>query len=140
MSYPDWPTTLPRPERESWQRQRQDGRWRRQSEAGPPMFRRRVSAVANLVSLSIVVDRNGKAVFDAFFDETTQGGSALFWMPDPTTDGWALLTEDGTPILMDDGVPLLLGGRWLCSFGETLPVERVIGREFRMTFSVVVMP
>ncbi|MBD3786827.1 MAG: hypothetical protein IE922_07620 [Sphingomonadales bacterium] len=140
MSYSEWPVELPKPERATWQRQRQDGRWRRQGDAGPPMFRRRISAVANLVSLSVVLDRNGKAVFDTFFDETTQGGSTLFWMPDPTTDGWPLLASDGSQLLTAEGAPLLLSARWLCSFGAEMPTETVIGKEFRISFSVVVMP
>lgn len=68
----------------------------------------------------------------------------LFWMPDPTTDGWPLLTSDGKPMLIaggpQDGLPILMAGRWLVTFGKNLPAETVIGVDFRMSFGVEVMP
>lgn len=139
MSYAVWPTSLPRPERNSWQRQRQEGRLKRQTDAGPPGWRRRFSSTALMVSLSVVLTRNQKAIFDRFFEEDTRGGSLLFWMPDPTTDGWAMLDDAGNPLLSGD-VPLLLAARWLVSFGDQLPQESIQGTEFRIAFSVVVMP
>ena len=140
MSYPVWPTQLPRPERSTWGVQPQDTRLKRRSDAGPAGYRRRFSSASRTVNLSIVVDRNGKAIFDNFFrDEATQG-AGLFWMPDPTTDGWALKTDDGQQILTDDGTPILLSEQWLVTIGEALPSEAVVGIEFRISFSVEVMP
>ena len=135
-----WPEDLPRPERESWQSKPQDARLKRQNEAGPPGYRRRFSSVATIVNLSLVLTRHEKAVFDAFFAEDTAHGSRLFTMPDPTTDGWTLLTDAGAGMLTADGAPILLSATWLCSFGDQTPSESLQGLEFLKTFSVVVLP
>lgn len=78
MTYAVWPTSLPRPERNSWQRQPQDSRLKRQTDAGPPGWRRRFSSAAQMVSLSVMLTRNQKAIFDRFFGDITRGGSLLF--------------------------------------------------------------
>lgn len=140
MTILTWPSQLPRPERDTWNLTRQDARRKLRSDAGPPRYRRRMSAVAKLVSLSILVSRDGKAVFDRFYDDETEHGSLLFWMPDPTTAGWALLGDNGVPILANKDQFLLLSGRWLCAWGDQPPSETVVGVEFRISFSVVVMP
>lgn len=135
-----WPQELPRPERSSWQVSPQDARRKRQSDAGPPGYRRRFSSAAKMVSLSIVVRRNGKGIFDNFFHHECNEGTRLFYMTDPTTEGFPLYASNGLPLLTSDGQPLLLAGRWLCAWGDQMPVETVQGTEFRKTFSVVVMP
>lgn len=140
MSVPHWPSYLPKPNREGFGRAPQDGRRRRRAEAGPPGYAKRFSATARLVNLTISTDRQGKAVFEKFFDEDTEEGSLPFWMPDPTTDGWPLLTSDGVPLLIAGGVPLLLSAQWLCLFGDQLWSEQVIGVRFQISFQVAVMP
>lgn len=135
-----WPHTLPRPERNSWQMTPQDARRKRQSDAGPPAYKRRFSSVTKMVSLSLVLSRNERAVFDNFFHDDCAEGSRLFRMPDPTTDGWAMLASDGSQLLTTDGQPMLLAGSWLCSWGDQLPAETIQGIEFRKTFNIVVMP
>ena len=144
MTYPMWPLTLPRPERDSWSVAPQDGRLQRRSDAGPPGFRGRFSARARTVNMSVLLDRDQRAVFERFFEDDTGAGANLFWIPDPTTDGWALLTSDGLPLLVaggpDDGKPILLARMWLVTFGRNLPTEAIVGVQFRMTFSVEVMP
>ena len=134
-----WPTTLPRPERSSWQLTSQDARRKRQSDAGPPAYRRRFSSAAKLVTLSVLLTRNQRQVFDQFFHGDCGEGSSLFHMPDPTTDGWRLLASDGRPLL-SLGTPLLLSGIWLCAWGDQLPTESIQGTEFRKSFSIVVLP
>lgn len=140
MSYPNWPEVLPRPERNSWQTSPQDARQKRRSDAGPVSYRRRFSSASRSVSLSVILDRDQKAVFDNFYVEDIALGARLFWMPDPTTDGWPLLTDDGSALLTDEGTPILLGETWLVTMGDNLPTETVIGVEFRISFSVEVMP
>lgn len=135
----DWPETLPRPERASWQSQPMEARRKTQPDAGPPRYRRRFTSVPRLVSLSLILGRQQRAEFDLFWQATAEGAD-LFRMPDPTTDGWALLDEEGRPLLVTEGVPLLLSGRWLCAWGDGTPVETLQGGEFRKAFSVVVMP
>lgn len=140
MTIAIWPEELPRPERASWSRTRQDSRLKLRSDAGPARYRRRFSAVAKLVTLSILVDRDGLAIFERFYEETTEEGSLLFYMPDPTTDGWGLFTGGGAPLLKSDGTPLLLAKRWLCAWGDQTPTDAIVGVEFRVSFSVAVMP
>ncbi len=50
---------------------------------------------------------------------------------------WHLI---GRPLLTGAGMPILLAARWLCLFGDTPPSEVVVGVEFRISFSVSVMP
>lgn len=139
MSTGTWPSSLPRPSRNSWQAQQDDGRMRR-SGGGPPGYRRRFSSTARMVSLSINVPRSQKAVFDNFYMDTTSAGSTPFWMPDPTTDGWALLDAAGRPVNDATGQPILLSARWLCLFGDETPIETIQGVRFDISFSVAVMP
>ncbi|WP_440411157.1 hypothetical protein [Neorhizobium petrolearium] len=144
MTIAVWPSELPRPERNTWNARPQDARQKRQSDAGPPSWRLKFSNAAKMVSLSLLLTRDQNAVFDNFYQYETKKGSLLFWMPDPTTDGWALLTDDGSPLLISggaqDGLPILLSAQWLCSFGDELPNETVQGIHFRRTFGVVVIP
>ena len=140
MTHPTWPPELPKPERNTWQSTPQEARLKRRSDAGPVSYRRRFSSASRTVSLSIVVNRNGKELFDRFYQRDTKGGSLLFWMPDPTTQGWSLGTSDGVPLLTSSGAPILMARRWLVTFGGALPVETIQGVEFRLSFSVEVMP
>ena len=135
-----WPANLPRPNRDGYQRKRQDGRRATQPDAGPMRFRRRYSNVATEVQLQLTLTRPEKAVFDRFFEDDTAGGAHLFWMPDPTTDGWQLLTHDDQPILTHTGEPILIAASWLCSFGAETPTEVVEGTRFRISFPILVMP
>lgn len=134
-----WPAGLPRPERNSWQLSRQDGRQASQGDVGPVRYRRRISRTPLEVQMSVVLDRDQRAVFDRFYDDDCAGGVRLFRMPDPATDGWALLASDGNPLLAPDGSPLLLSALWLCAWGKEGPVEAVIGVEFRKNFSLQVL-
>lgn len=140
MSYPVWPSDLPRPERSSYQLQPQDARRKRGFESGPPGYRRRFSAVAQMVTLSVILTAHQRSLFDAFYTDACAQGASLFWMPDPTRDGWPLLATDGTPLLGPGGAPLLTSARWLCAWGDAPPIETLQGIEFRKQFQVVVMP
>ncbi len=140
MTIPLWPASLPKPERQTFQKTWTDGRLKRQSEAGPPGYRRRFSAVAKPVSLSIVTDREQQEVFERFYDNDTAGGALPFYMPDPTKDGWPVLGGDGTQLFGSNGKPLLMSARWLCLFGDNQPVITAVGTRFRISFNIVVMP
>jgi hypothetical protein len=139
-----WPVELPLPERSSWNAQPQEARKKRQSDAGPPSYRRRFSSAAKMVAMSVLLTADQRAIFDNFFEYETSMGSLLFWMPDPSTDGWGLFASDSAPLLIsggpDDGKPLLLAAQWLCTFGDQLPAETIQGNQFRKAFGVVVIP
>jgi len=135
-----WPSELPRPDRQGWQVQPQDARRKRQSEAGPPSYRRRFSAIARMVSMQLLLTRQQRAVFDRFFHETCEEGSLHFHMADPTTDGWPILTASGAPLLDGAGRPILMARRWLCAWGDQVPSEGIEGVMFRKTCSIVVLP
>lgn len=141
MSYPHWPESLVQFERPGWQVQPQDTRRRRQTDAGPPAFRRRFSGAAKRVTLSLVMTRNEAAVFDRFYEEECRDGVSLFWMPDPSRNRWPLLANDGSPLYDVKGRPVLIAARWLCNWGDETPVETVYaGTDFRKSFSIWVMP
>lgn len=140
MTIPFWPSALPRPERDTWSKSPLEARVKKRPEAGPPSYRRRFSGVAKTVHLSTMITRAQKAIFDDFYENKTSFGSKLFTMPDPTTDGWALLDSQGRQMLTSLGVPILLSATWLCFFGDDQPVETVVGMRFRITFTVAVMP
>ena len=140
MSLAVWPADLPKPQRDGFQVQIADPRKRKAAETGPPGYRRRWSSVARNVALSIDVTRSGKAVFDTFYDDETRMGSLPFQMPDPLTDGWALLDATGKAVLTEEGAPILLSEQWLCLFGDETPVQSARGNRFVIAFSVTVMP
>lgn len=137
---PSWPAELPLPNRENYQFDRTDGRLKSKMDAGPARYRLMSSAIVEAAQLAITVDRDGKEIFDAFYRDETAYGTKPFWMPDPTTDGWAIFDEDGVPLLDGDGSPLLFSETWLCMFGEKMPSETIIGIRFNITFSVGIMP
>lgn len=135
-----WPSTLPRPMRQGYQASPTEARMKRRTEAGFPGYRRRFSSVAETVAMTIEVDRNERGIFDNFYRDTTANGTLPFFMPDPTTHGWALYATGGQRLLTASGQPLVLAARWLCLFGDALPATTVIGLRFRISFDVLVMP
>ncbi|WP_146592200.1 hypothetical protein [Puniceibacterium confluentis] len=140
MSIDVWPADLPLPGRSDYSQSWQEARLARPADAGPPSYRRRTSAVARPVTLSMRLYRSQKAVFDQFYADTVCYGAKPFTMPDPTTDGWPLLSAGGVPVLTEEGTPILLSAQWLCLFGDTSPQVRVDGLRFRVSFSIWVMP
>ena len=140
MSVSVWPEELPKPMRTGYQSQIDDARIAKNRDTGPIGWRRRWSSISRSVSLTVMVDRSLKAVFDEFYEYEVGAGSLPFWMPDPTTDGWALFTSDGKPLLTSDGTPILMAAQWLCIFGKQTPMQTIVGREFNISFSVVVLP
>lgn len=139
MTLPVFPPELPRPSRQGYQVALGDGRTKRREDAGPPNVRRRFSAVADMVSLQITVTRAGLARFQRFYDEELGKGSRPFLMPDPGSDGWALLTDEGDPLLTEEGAPILVSETWICIIGQT-PAWVPVGVEWRVSFDVAVMP
>lgn len=140
MTLPSYPPELPRPNRDGYKVARGDGRIAGRNDAGPPPRRRRFSAVPKTVSFSTDLTLSQKARFDRFYEEDTAEGALPFLMPDPATHGTPLLTAGGAPLLTAGGTPLLISRIWLCQFADQLPVETPRGVEWRITFSLLVLP
>ncbi|WP_226557876.1 hypothetical protein [Salipiger thiooxidans] len=140
MTVLTWPPELPRPLRDRYQAQATDPRLKRAQDAPIPGYRKRYSNAANGVQLSLVLSRLQKGVFDTFYRDAAGRGTKAFWMPDPTTDGWPLLTPGGKYLLAADGSQVLMSKRWLCVFGDEPPSETLRGMTFTKSFSVWVMP
>lgn len=140
MSVAVWPSELPRPTRKGYSAADQDGRLQRNAETGPPGYRGRFSSVARMVSLSVIVSRSEKGVFDRFWSDSIQRGKRAFWMPDPVSDRWPLLAEDSRSLLAEDDTPLLVSAHWLCVMQEP-PQEQIYAQvHFEISFRVAVMP
>lgn len=137
-----WPAELDPPERETWGIGWNDARDHRRGDYGPPRFGGRVSATSRPVQMSLVCTAMQRAVFNRFFVDDTKKGKLLFWMPDPTRDGWPLATPTGAALLTPTGTPLLISARWLCVFGaDGLPQESIVDQvRFRMSFALEVLP
>lgn len=141
MSNPVWPTAdLPLPDREGFQIRPQDPRRKRQSDAGPPGYRRRFSARAKFVQMKMLLTRNQRAIFDRFYDDDCEMGTRAFWMPDPTTERWPLASTSGQLLLASPGTLLVMSGRWLCHWGDEVPAETVVGTRFQKAFDLAVLP
>lgn len=139
MSVSVWPTELPRPTQQGYQATTAETR-RRRLAGGPLGFSRRFSSGPRIVNLTIECTRALKAIFDAFFEQTTKGGSLPFWMPDPTSDGTVLLDDQFAPVLDQADQPILMSARWLVLFGEELPIETNSGGRYVISFTVAVLP
>ncbi|MBT9370270.1 hypothetical protein [Rhizobium sp. CSW-27] len=140
MTVAVWPSELPPPEQQGYKKTAQDPRQKRAGDIGPAGYRRRFSGVARPVSLSFLLDRGQKARFDRFYEEETGFGTISFDMPDPTTDGWPALDSNGEQMLDSEGRPMLLTRIWRCKFADGAPEETVVDTQFRVTFSILVMP
>lgn len=92
------------------------------------------------MSLTVLLNADELAVFNAFYDDTTGGGIGLFYMPDPINDGVPLAGPDGKALLGQDGSPILITSRWLCMFGEQPPRDSRVDLETRVSFQVQVLP
>lgn len=140
MSLPWYPTTLPAPLAENFREARGDGRTVGRTDAGPPIRRRRFSAVPKSVSFSTILYPHELSKFNRFYEEDTAEGTLPFLMPDPINNGALLLTAGGVPLLTAGGSPILITSTWLCVFGDELPVVTPSGLEWRVTFSLLVLP
>lgn len=142
MSVPAWPPDLPqRFQRDGYSEAAADGRIRQKMEAGPPKVRRRTSAAVRPVSASVVVDDDGLARFNRFWEEEVAQGSLPFWLPAQSLDGFELGTADGDTLLADDGTPIVIVAWWLAIFGEGAPkTVQADPCSWRISFDIEVLP
>ncbi len=135
----EWPSTLPNPTLGGFQHGRQNARQERTGETGPPRFRRKFTAVAEPVSMSMVLDTSQLWQLETFYIDTTQEGSLPFLMPDYLRDGKPIANEHGA-LLLDGGLPLLLSVKKLCVFNDFLPKSPVSNSRSRVSFSLWYLP
>lgn len=140
MSVPVWPAELPPPNRSGFSLESGDGRLRSRTDAGPPRFRRRYSATAAPVQLTVDLTRPQLGRFDAFLAEDLAGGSLPFLMPDPLSHGWALLTGGEELLRIEDGTGLLIDAWWLVLIGDRMPARGIVGSRIRVSLALVVLP
>lgn len=136
-----WPPDLPCPSRIGYQLAYGEGRLRKDSERGPPGYRRRFSSVPKSATMTIVLTRAQYATFENFFDVTLKGGSLPFTMVDVLKDGAPLLDEFGDPVLdAVTGLPVLEAVTNICLFGDDLPKVTGSSRRITVTFTLIQMP
>lgn len=140
MTLLTWPDTLPRPRMAGYAFTPGDTRRFAQSDGGAPRVGRGRSKAADLARMTIRVNAGQRARFDRFFFDEIGRGFRTFLMPDPTKDGWPILTDEGVPLLTDEGVPLLQAETWLCMFGQTMPGYGMENARFTISFEVMVLP
>lgn len=141
MAIPWYPTELPVPVRGDYSLSSGDGRTLFQTSAGLSLVRLRSSATADAISFSTILTRWQLERFRRFYRTEAKKGGQPFWLYDPLTDGFPMLTEDLVPVLADDGAPLLLAEVWLTRFGKNLPVERTMSPQIhQVTFELERLP
>ena len=146
MSIAIWPQDLPqRVLADGYQEGVRDGRLVQAMDKGPPKMRRRTSAAVKPVQAAMVVDFNGRARFERFWNDDTAGGVLPFYVRDQALDSLALgVSADGEaagPLLTAHGAPVLIAASWLCQFAEEPPsVTAMDGIWFRISFGLLVLP
>lgn len=141
MTLAMWPASLPRPMRAGFSRTLPDGRQATKNEMGPPRVRRRYSAAASALQMTIDVSADQRARFWRFWDEDTAGGSLPFWMTDWAVDGMTMATEDGVVLTTEDGTALSVTTTMLVMFGtDQPPSESPVGVRWRIAFILSIMP
>lgn len=142
MTVPFWPSDLPqRMLQEGYSEGSRDGRLFQAMEKGPPKVRRRTRLAIKPVQMTTIVDFDGKARLERFFEEETGGGSLPFFFPDQSADGFGISDDLGGALLTVDDEPLIIESWWLVMFAEeppTYPPEG--GLYFKPTFSLVILP
>ena len=141
MTLPVWPNLeLPRPLRAGYQEAPLDGRILSRTEAGYTRLRRRFTMMPRRLSLTFMMSRNERARFERFYEEELAAGALQFLMPDFADDGWPLADDEGAWLATDEGDVLVTEKIELCQFTEQLPAYEVAGLEWRVSFTVEVLP
>lgn len=141
MALPVWPSSFPRPMLSGFGTVLPDGRQSTSMQAGPPRVRRRYSSAATIRQATMILDVNARQRFWRFWGDDTTGGSLPFLVPDWTLDGRPLATASGEILTTTDGVPLLVSAWHLALFGtDQPPSEAPLGVQFRMTFTLSILP
>lgn len=142
MTLPRWPSDLPRPDRQGFQVSVPDGRLATRPEAGPPRVRRRFSAAATPMQMTIRVDADQRARFERFWGEDLSRGSLPFLMPDWRFDGHGLRTGTGGGGLVTAAGGRLIIAAWVLVMFATdqAPAQTPEGVGWRIVASFSILP
>ncbi len=140
MTIAQWPEELPRPMRDGFERGFGETRLKLSTDAGIPKMRRRFTAAAHPLSMTLELERDQLARFERFFHEEVAQGSLPFAMPDPTLDGVPLADGDGAYLTDEDGALLTIAATWVVLFGDQLPSTTPMGNLWRVSFQLFILP
>jgi hypothetical protein len=88
-----------------------------------------------------MVDFDGRAQFDQFYEEELNFGVTPFLIPDQQIDDTLLSDESWSWLADESGNPLIIESWWLAQFGQNQPaVTAVDGLLFTIQFDLVVLP
>jgi hypothetical protein len=136
-----WPSELPRPNRDSYAVSPGDPRRLTRPETGPLRIGRQYSQSAVTVAMTMIVSRDGRARFERFIAEEIGHGTLPFVMNAPDTDGITLTDETGVALTDETGAVLTISALWLCLIGREPPViTSTTGIRWKIAFSVEVLP
>lgn len=122
MSNPVWPAELPQiSNREGFGYALGDARRQGRNGAGGLNTGRRLSLVADAVTLVFDMDQDQVDFLFKFWRDDLRGGTEPFVIRDQLRDGGLLLDPDGVPLLDPGGRPLLVDAWWLCRMGQEPP-------------------
>ena len=141
MTIPIWPLDLPqRSLVQGFQSSVRGNRLTTAPDAGPAKQRRRGPAVRP-ITCTVMVDFDGRAQFDQFYEEELNFGVTPFLIPDQQIDDTLLSDESWSWLADESGNPLIIESWWLAQFGQNQPaVTAVDGLLFTIQFDLVVLP
>lgn len=141
MTYPVWPSELPqRVLADSFSLGAADGRLMPQMpNNAPPPVRRRITGATRTASCSVVLEQPYAARLLRFRNETLEGATLPFLIPDQQNDGWPLLDENYEALTDENGEELLDTAWWLVRFGSQWS-QSSRGVDFMFAFDLVILP
>ena len=101
MTYPTFPTTIPKPLQSGYSAQRASVKRAVQGDKGPPrgILQSRMAWTTHTISLRLTAQQHND--LERFFIEDLDEGSHYFWMRHPTKDGVPMTDENGA-LLLDE--------------------------------------
>lgn len=141
MTIPVWPSDLPqRSLVQGFQASVRGNRLTTAPDTGPAKQRRRGPSVRP-VTCAIMVEMDGRAQFDQFYEEELDFGVTPFLVPDQQIDNTLLSDETWNMLQDENGNPIVTESWWLVQFGQNQPaVTAVDGLLFTIQFDLVVLP
>lgn len=144
MPFAVWPTELPNFVQSSgFSSGPRDNRLVTTMEKGPPKVRNRGRGVKP-ISYTIIVNGDGLARFEQFWEEEIGYGVLPFWKTNPVVDGVPLWDESGNPIdplTTEDDEELTVSSWLLLQMAQEAPSYSAYGGwNFNITIQVIALP